>query len=239
MIDIARNILKYKSGKLLYFYNKCFRSVFEYVHSLNIISYIFKIDKKEVKNKQMNMNNNIIKIACIMLLVNVLPSCTRQEHPVIYKLDTGNIPAEILSGHLKMGGENPAGQEINANSLYITIDDKPVLPVMGEIHFSRFPHEYWESEILKMKANGINIIATYVFWIHHEEIEGEWDWSGDKNLRDFIELCAKHNIYVFTRIGPYAHGECRNSGFPDWLWGKSYLRTNDPVYFSYVWESYS
>ena len=187
----------------------------------------------------MNMNNNTLKIACIMLLTNVLLSCTRQDQPVIYKLDIGNIPSEILSGHLKMGGENPAGQEINANSLYITIDGKPVLPVMGEIHFSRYPHEYWESEILKMKANGINIIATYVFWIHHEEIEGEWNWSGDKNLRYFIELCGKHDIYVFTRIGPFAHGECRNGGFPDWLWGKSYLRTNDPVYFSYVREFYS
>ena len=90
-----------------------------------------------------------------------------------------------------------------------------------------------------MKANGINIIATYVFWIHHEEIEGEWDWSGDKNLRYFIELCGKHDIHVFTRIGPFAHGECRNGGFPDWLWGKSYLRTNDPVYFSYVRKFYS
>ena len=171
------------------------------------------------------MNNNTLKIACVMLLVNILSSCNRQEQSVIYKLDTGNIPVEILSGHLKMGGENPDGQEINTNSLYITIDDKPVLPVMAEIHFSRFPHEYWESEILKMKANGINIIATYVFWIHHEEIEGEWDWSGDKNLRYFIELCAEHDVHVFTRIGPYAHGECRNGGFPDWLWGRSYLFT--------------
>ncbi len=187
------------------------------------------------------MRKTIIIIATIFLLFAVFLSIkyTMQKSETIYRLDIGKNPTKILYGHLKMGGENPAGHEINVNSLYITIDGKPVLPVMGEMHFSRYPHKYWEEEILKMKACGINIISTYVFWIHHEEIKGEWDWSGDKNLRDFIELCSKHGLYAFVRIGPFAHGECRNGGFPDWLWGKSYLRTNDPVYFSYVREFYS
>ena len=28
-----------------------------------------------------------------------------------------------------------------------------------------------------MKAGGIDIVSTYVFWIHHEEIEGQFDWT--------------------------------------------------------------
>jgi len=43
---------------------------------------------------------------------------------------------------------------------------------MGEFHFSRYPEAEWEPEILKMKASGVQIIATYVIWIHHEETEG-------------------------------------------------------------------
>ena len=27
-----------------------------------------------------------------------------------------------------------------------------------------------------MKLGGVEITATYVFWIHHEEAEGEWDF---------------------------------------------------------------
>ena len=44
---------------------------------------------------------------------------------------------------------------------------------------------------------------------------------------------------VWLRIGPWAHGECRNGGFPDWLVekekrGKLSLRTDDPQYLKYV-----
>jgi hypothetical protein len=145
----------------------------------------------------------------------------------------------VFAGHLKMGGSNPQGFKIDANSHFFTIKNKPVLPVMGEFHFSRYPRQYWEEEILKMKACGINIIATYIFWIHHEEIEGQWDWSGDKDLRHFVKLCAKNDLYVFPRIGPYAHGECRNGGFPDWMWDMPNKRTDDPVYLSYARKLYT
>jgi len=154
-------------------------------------------------------------------------------------LKVSDTYARVYSGHLKMGGTNPDGRKIDANNLYFTVAGKPVLPVMGEFHFSRYPHQYWEEEILKMKACGINIIATYIFWIHHEEIEGQWDWTGDRNLRRFVELCAKHQLYVFPRIGPYAHGECRNGGFPDWIWEMPNIRTDDPVYLSYARKLYT
>jgi len=154
-------------------------------------------------------------------------------------LNTADSCPKILTGHLKMGGTNPAGCQINANSLYFTIAGKPVLPVMGEFHFSRYPRQYWEEEILKMKACGINIIASYIFWIHHEEIQGQWDWTGNKDLRYFVQLCAKHGLYAFPRIGPYAHGECRNAGFPDWVWEMPNQRTDDPVYLSYARKLYT
>jgi hypothetical protein len=155
-----------------------------------------------------------------------------------YSLDARQVSRKLLSGHLKMGGTNPQGQEINANNLYFTIAGQPILPIMGEMHFSRYPRQFWEESILKMKANGIDIIATYVFWIYHEEVEGKFDWSGNNDLRHFVELCAKHNIYVFLRIGPWAHGECRNGGFPDWLEEKCAARSNDPKYLAYAQRLY-
>lgn len=68
-----------------------------------------------------------------------------------------------------------------------------------------------------MRACGMDIIATYVFWIHHEEEEGVFDFSGQRNLHRFLELCEKWQMHVWLRIGPWAHGEARNGGFPDWL----------------------
>lgn len=145
-----------------------------------------------------------------------------------------NVNAEPLAGHLNLGGQRPDGLKIDVNSLYFTLNGKPFIPVMGEFHYSRYPDELWEDEILKMKAGGINVISTYIFWIHHEEEEGKFDWTGRRNLRKFLELCARHELYTFIRIGPWCHGEVRNGGFPDWILNKCKLRCDDKDYLTYV-----
>jgi len=133
----------------------------------------------------------------------------------------------------------PSGATLAANSQYLTRDGKPWIPVMGEFHYSRYPEAYWEEEILKMKASGVQIIATYVIWIHHEEIEGQFDWSGQRDLRRFAELCKKHGMLLYPRIGPWAHAEARNGGLPDWVLAKSAVRSNDPVYLAEARRFYS
>ena len=133
-----------------------------------------------------------------------------------YRIDATRVTREVLSGHLRMGtGIRPDGRTVSVNSLHLLRDGEPWLPVMGEMHFSRYPRQYWEESLLKIKAAGIEIVASYVFWIHHEEVEGEFDWSGDRDLRYFAQLCARHGLYFFPRIGPWCHGECRNGGYPD------------------------
>lgn len=114
------------------------------------------------------------------------------------------------------------------------LNGKPWLPVMGEFHYSRVPVSEWEPEILKMKAAGVQIISTYVIWNHQEEVQGQFDWSGRRNLRHFVQLCAKNGMYVFPRIGPWAHAEARNGGFPDWVLNRSPVRTNNPIYLAEV-----
>ena len=77
-------------------------------------------------------------------------------------------PYDLKAGHLKMGECNPSGNEINVNNLYLTENGKPFIPVMGEIHISRTRRRDWKDRILKMKAAGLNIISSYLFWICHE-----------------------------------------------------------------------
>ena len=125
------------------------------------------------------------------------------------------------------------------NSEYLTCNGSPILPIMGEFHFSRYPEKEWRSALENMKLGGVEIAATYVFWIHHEEAEGEWDFSERRNLKAFFNCCREVGMKVWLRIGPWAHGECRNGGFPDWLVekerrGELTLRTDDPQYLKYV-----
>ena len=153
----------------------------------------------------------------------------------IYEITAPQTPMQIVEDGLKMGGRSPKGGSIAVNNYYMSIDGRPVVPVMGEFHYSRYPHAQWEEQILKMKAGGVNLIPTYVFWNIHEEKEGQFDWTGDRDLRHFIELCGKHGISVIVRIGPFDHGEIRNGGFPDWLFTKPLdVRSDDPLYLHYT-----
>ncbi|MGD0735372.1 MAG: beta-galactosidase [Terracidiphilus sp.] len=138
-----------------------------------------------------------------------------------------------------MGGISPTGHRISVDSRNLSLDGKPWLPVMGEFHFARYPEKYWREELLKMKAGGVQVVATYIFWIHHEESEGQFDWTGQRDLRHFVELCNESGLYVYLRVGPWDHGEVRNGGFPDWLVEKKIpLRRNDPEYLKYVARFY-
>lgn len=121
------------------------------------------------------------------------------------------------------------------NKKYLIKDGKPWFPVMGEIHYSRYREDLWEESLRKMKAGGVEIAATYLFWLHHEEEEGNIIFEGSCNIRKFVELCGKVGLKCFLRLGPWCHGEARNGGFPDWLLKKGLkLRSNDPEYLKYV-----
>jgi hypothetical protein len=173
---------------------------------------------------------------CISYFISVLLTFqSLAQSTNTYGIDANVPEKKIYADHLRIGGTNPKGEKIAVNNFYLTIGGKPVIPIMGEFHFSRYPRQYWDESIKKMKAGGITVIATYVFWNLHEEEEGKFVWTGDKNLRAFIELCKKNDVYAVVRIGPFCHGEIRNGGYPDWLLGKPLnIRSNDPQYLSYV-----
>ncbi len=157
----------------------------------------------------------------------------------VYELTAPAASKAIKSGHLRMGGTSPTGGSISVNNFYMSIDGRPVIPVMGEFHYSRYPREQWEEEILKMKAGGVTVLPTYVFWSLHEEVEGQFRWDGQRDLRYFLELCKKHQMPVIIRIGPFCHGEIRSGGFPDWLFAKPLeVRSNDPEYLKLVKRLY-
>jgi len=119
-------------------------------------------------------------------------------------------------------GARPDGGTLSFTNYFMELNGRPFFGVSGEIHYARLWEARWEDALLKMKAGGVNIASTYAFWIHHEEREGEFDFSGRRNLRAFVELCGKCGLYVIARIGPFCHGEVRNGGLPDWLYGKPF-----------------
>lgn len=146
-----------------------------------------------------------------------------------------HAPSRLLSGHLNLGGEDPAGERIEVTSLYLLRGGRPWVPVIGEYHFSRDSRENWYRELCKMRDGGVTAVSTYLFWIYHEETEGTFDFTGDRDIRAFLLEAKRAGLEAVLRIGPWAHAECRNGGFPDWLLEKPWrLRENDPDYLNKV-----
>ena len=46
-------------------------------------------------------------------------------------------------------------RNLQIGNKYLIKDGKPYFPIMGEFHYSRYPADMWEKELLKMKAGGV------------------------------------------------------------------------------------
>ena len=149
-------------------------------------------------------------------------------------LDARQPPPAPRRGLLRMGSAraalNPAGQRLHANDRYLALDDRPLLPVMGEFHYARVPRAEWPEQLRKLKAAGVGVVASYVIWRLHEPHPGRFDWQGDLDVRAFVQLADRLGLQVFLRPGPWVHAELRHGGLPDWLVGSLPTRRNDPAY---------
>lgn len=165
--------------------------------------------------------------------------CFDASADLILKVDASAVVPEPATGYLKLGtAVAPGGRSLSVNSRYLLRDGKPWLPVMGEFHYTRSPADSWAAELRKMKAAGVDIVASYVIWNHHEEVEGRFDWSGDKDLRRFVQLAQQAGLQVVVRVGPWAHAEARFGGVPDWVVNAMPTRRDDAQYLRYVERLY-
>lgn len=151
-----------------------------------------------------------------------------------FKISATDSKNDFQSGEREQKVEGEGKYTADHRSLIY--DEKRILPVMGEFHYSRWEDDTWEEELRKMKSGGIQIVATYIFWIHHEEKENEWNFSGRRDIRKFVQTCQKVGLQVFLRIGPWVHAEVRNGGLPDWVQhsGTYEVRTNAEGYLRAV-----
>lgn len=118
----------------------------------------------------------------------------------------------------------------------LLLNGEPFLIKAAELHYPRIPREYWENRIQLCKALGMNTVCLCVFWNVHEPQPGEFDFSGNADLRAFIELCAKNDMKVILRPGPYVCAEWDMGGLPWWLLKnrEMRMREDDPAFMERV-----
>jgi beta-galactosidase len=98
-----------------------------------------------------------------------------------------------------------------------TIDGQPFQIIAGEIHPSRVPFQFWEDRIKKARAMGLNTVSVYFFWNQLEPSEGKFDFTGNGDVRRFVQLCQENGLWVVLRPGPYVCAETEFGGYPAWL----------------------
>lgn len=131
---------------------------------------------------------------------------------------------------------------LNANNHFeigdgaFLMNGEPFVVKAAELHYPRIPKEYWDQRIKMCKALGMNTVCIYTFWNVHESREGEFDFSGNNNIREFINLCQQNDLFVILRPGPYVCAEWEMGGLPWWLLKKKdiRLRDNDPYFIEKV-----
>ncbi len=97
------------------------------------------------------------------------------------------------------------------------LDGKSFQIKAGEMHPSRVPHQYWADRLRMIHAMGLNTVSIYIFWNVHEPREGEFNFSGDADIAEFVRLAQKEGLWVVLRPGPYCCAEWEFGGYPWWL----------------------
>lgn len=134
-----------------------------------------------------------------------------------------------------MSNEVDRHQRYRLTSRGLLVDGSATFPVSGEMHFSRVPRDRWDERLRLIRAAGVTLVSTYIFWNHHEAHPGRLRFDGNRDLAAFIRLADDAGLGVVLRVGPWCHGEARYGGLPDWVQHSgAVLRTDDPRYLGLV-----
>lgn len=144
-------------------------------------------------------------------------------------------PAPETPAALPTAGEH--GRGLTLTDRAVLRDGIPLVPVSGELHCSRMPRARWAERLRQLRALGVTVASTYVFWNHHVAERGRPRFDGDLDVAAFVDEVGAAGLELVLRIGPWAHGEARHGGFPDWVQDADVRhRSDDPDYLALVRE---
>jgi len=139
----------------------------------------------------------------------------------------------ILLAHFPATSQIPNHTFELGDSTFL-LDGKPFQMISAEMHYPRIPRECWRSRMQAAKAMGINTVGTYVFWNLHEPQKGEYNFSGNNDIAEFVKIAGEEGLWVILRPSPYVCAEWEFGGYPYWLQNEAGLvvRSKEPTYLN-------
>jgi len=108
--------------------------------------------------------------------------------------------------------------EISFDKYSLIVNGKRVFIKSGAFHYFRTPGERMARDrFLKMKSGGYNCVDIYFNWNYHSSKQGEYDFSGIKDVRKVLKAAKECGLFVIARPGPFINAEVNAGGLPFWL----------------------
>lgn len=100
-----------------------------------------------------------------------------------------------------------AQNKVQADRYGIRIDGEYKVLLCSSLFYFRIPRSRWQERIDALLRSGYNAADVYFPWNFHEREEGKFDFSGERDVRAFLKMCAESGLYVIARFGPYICSE--------------------------------
>jgi hypothetical protein len=98
----------------------------------------------------------------------------------------------------------------------------------AEFHYLLAPAGSWGDRLRALSQSGINAVVLPCAWSYHEEQAGRFDFAAGRGLRQAVELCARHGMWVILKAGPVVGGPYPGGGLPAWLSDLPGIRLRQP-----------
>jgi beta-galactosidase GanA len=134
-------------------------------------------------------------------------------------------PRDVLHG---------TSESVTYDQYSLMIGGRRTFIYSGEFDPWRLPSpSLWLDRLQKMKADGYNAVTPYFDWDYHSAAPGVYDFSGIRDINEFLNMAQEAGLYVIARPGPYINAETDAGGFPGWLDTQSgTARTDAPDYLA-------
>ncbi|MBY0307943.1 MAG: beta-galactosidase, partial [Phycisphaerales bacterium] len=99
------------------------------------------------------------------------------------------------------------------------VDGRRLWLVGGTIQYARLGRDQWASRIWAAKLAGLNTVTTSMVWARHEARPAQFDFTGDNDIRHFVQLVHQAGMYCILRVGPFVGDGFDFGGLPAWVPG--------------------
>jgi beta-galactosidase GanA len=118
-------------------------------------------------------------------------------------------PANVLLGQ---------PQQVSYDQYSMLIGGRRVFITAGEFDPWRTPSpSLWLDDLQKMKADGYNAVTVYFDWDYNSPSPGVYDFTGVRDMNEFLNMAQQAGLYVIARPGPYINAETDGGGIPSWV----------------------